>query len=467
MRTGLTSILLILVCFLSNSSLSSKNLKTGNGYAYTDFRDALSASENGDTIFVYPGSYKGNFLIDKSVTIIGKDSPVFDGENNGTVITIEAPGVAILDVIIKNSGKLLDREDAGILVKTDNVNIQRNKLISVLFGIYFRQADNGRIKDNLIEGKKNLDVPRRGDLFRAWYCKGLLIENNTLSYGRDFIIWFSHGITIKKNKIKGARYGLHFMYSADSRILQNSVTYSSVGMYLMYSKNLTIEKNLIAYNRGASGFGIGLKDLDNTELRENVIADNRVGIFIDNSPRNYDTYMKYTGNVIAYNETGVNVLSSLHNSKFKKNSFIENYQQAVLTRGQEAKNDYWEQNFWSNYSGYDEDKDGSGDIPYGQDQVFENLIEEKPNLKILLYSPAVSTLSYAADAFPVLKPEPVLIDKAPSIHSILPSGIIQIKNGGSIKFLSFALVLLLMSAGSLVLFRFKNSIVNKRNGSHR
>ncbi len=458
--TNISSILFLSLLLISN--LNAKILRTGEGYPYKNLKDALYASASGDSILLYPGNYKGNFLINKSLVIIGKENPIISGNNKGTVITIEAPDVTIEGITIQNSGKLLEREDAGILVKADKVLIQNNIIRSVLFGVYFRQANKGKLRNNLIEGKKELDIPRRGDLFRAWYCNDLLIQNNNLKYGRDFIIWFSHRIVIRGNKVSGARYGLHFMYSGDCRIQNNQVTYSSVGMYLMYSKNLEVEKNLLAYNRGASGFGIGLKDLDNVLLKENVIADNRVGVFIDNSPRNFDTYMKYTANIIAYNETGIDVLSSLENSYFKKNSFIENYQQASLTRNQDPENDYWEENYWSNYSGFDKDRDGLGDIPFREDQVFEDLIEDKPNLKIFLYSPAVNTLNYAANTFPILKPQPVLIDKTPLISPELPSGVPSVRIDRNLAFMVFTFTLTILSGALMILFIFRNSIVKQK-----
>ncbi len=452
----------LLSCLLFVPMLHAKILKTGHGYRYENLSEALSASASGDTIFIYPGNYTGNFSINKSLVLIGKNYPVIDGKNEGTVITIEAPGVIIEGIIIQNSGKLLDKDNAGIRVTADDVLIQNNILKSVLFGIYFSKADKGIVRNNVIEGKQELDLPRRGDLFRAWYSNELLIENNKLKYGRDFIIWFSHGTTIKDNSVSGARYGLHFMYSGESRIMNNKVTYSSVGMYLMYSQNLVVEKNLLAYNRGASGFGIGLKDLNNVELKENVIADNRVGIFIDNSPRNFDSYMKYNGNIVAYNETGIDIPSSLKNSYFRKNSFIENYQQASLTRSQNADNDYWSENYWSNYTGYDQNKDGFGDIVFKEDQVFEDLVDEKPNLKILLYSPAVNTLNYAADAFPILKPQPLLVDKSPSVSPVLPSGVPSIKIDRNFEFMKLTIILVVASGGLLFLFIFGNSIVRQK-----
>ncbi len=442
--------------------INAKELNVGRDYQFKNLNEALNISDNGDTVILHGGKYEGNFFIEKSISLIGKDNPVVDGKNNGTVITVEAPNVTIEGLTIQNTGKLLDKEDSGILVKANNVLIKNNHFKEALFGVYFRQADGGIVRDNFIEGKKELDVPRRGDLFRAWYSKNLLLERNKFQFGRDVIIWFAEGAVIRNNKMTNARYGLHFMYSSHSRVQNNILTGNSVGMYLMYSKDLKIENNLLAYNRGATGFGIGLKDLDNVELNGNVIADNRVGIFIDNSPREFSASMTYNKNVIAYNETGVDVISSLERSHFTSNSFIENYEQTSLTRSQNSDNDFWKGNYWSDYSGYDKDKNGVGDIPYHSTEILESLIEDKPNLRFFLYSPAVNTINYASEAFPIFKPESKLIDKAPSLSPIMPSKVPVIKIYKSEGFIILSIILSLLAAALILIFIFKNRIVHLR-----
>ncbi len=460
-------IITLLLLFLSEClNINAKTLEVGNNKMFNDLNSALLNSSDGDTIIVYGGRYSGNFEIKKSITIIGKSKPVIDGESKGTVITIDAPEVTLTELTIQNSGKLLDKEDAGILVNADNAFIDNNVLKSILFGIYFKKANDGVITNNFIEGKKDLDIPRRGDLFRAWYSKNLLIEKNQFRYGRDVIIWFSENSTIRNNNMSDARYGLHFMYSNDCKIDQNIMNNNSVGIYLMYSKNLQVRNNLITNNIGATGFGIGLKDLDNVELSNNVIADNRVGIFVDNSPRNSDTFMKYEQNVIAYNETGVEVISSLENSQFNRNSFLENYEQTSLSSGQDSNNEFWKQNFWSDYSGYDKNNDGIGDIPYISKQILENLIDNKPNLKFFLYSPAINTINYASDAFPIFKPETKLIDKEPLLKPIMPLHVPILKVRRSSGLFLFSLILTMISAFVLILFRYRNQLVhNIKKGS--
>ncbi len=453
--------ILFIFLLILPAMINAKILEVGKEYQFKNIQNALSSLSNGDTVMVFGGIYYGNFVISKSIFFCGKNNPVFDGKNTGTVLTINAPNVKVDGIVVQNSGILLDKEDAGILVKSEGAVITNNVLKSVLFGVYFLKANDGIVENNLVDGKKELDIPRKGDLFRAWYCKNLLIKNNQFRYGRDVIIWFSQNINIEDNNMSGARYGLHFMYNSDCRIVHNIMTENSVGMYLMYSKKILVDKNLISNNSGASGFGIGLKDLDNVELNDNVIANNRVGIFVDNSPRSYNAFIKYEGNAIAYNETGMEFMSSLENSYLVENSFIENYMQVQLSNYQNPDNDYWKGNYWSDYSGYDKDRDGIGDIPYKYDELVENLLGDKPNLKLFLYSPAINTLNYASQAFPILQPEPRLIDKTPITKPVMPKEVPVIKIQTETGFIVFSLFLTVLSAVLILTFIFRKKLVHQ------
>jgi pectin methylesterase-like acyl-CoA thioesterase len=43
------------------------------GADFTHIQNAIDASRNGDTIFVYGGIYNENLVVDKSVTLVGED----------------------------------------------------------------------------------------------------------------------------------------------------------------------------------------------------------------------------------------------------------------------------------------------------------------------------------------------------------------------------------------------------------
>lgn len=390
---------------------------------YTGLSAALADARDGDTIEVRGGEYAGPLKIEKSVTLLGQGWPIIDGNNRGGVVEFAAPGIRMQGFIIRNSGISLDHEDAGISVNAPRAVIENNRILHVLFGIYMRKADSSVVRNNTISGKEELAVPRRGDLLRAWYSNAILIESNTLQHGRDMIIWFSKNSIVQHNRVANARYGIHFMYSDDCLAEYNLLTGNSVGVYFMYSRRLTLRHNTIAYNRGPSGFGIGLKDFDDGLIEENLIVDNRVGIYVDNSPREITSSMTYNGNAIAYNDVGVSLLSFGRRSDLLNNSFVENYEQVSIHGNIESGGNRWHNNYWSDYAGYDRERDGFGDLPYKSEKLFENLMERDPGLRLFIYSPAIQALDFAARAFPMVRPQPKLEDPQPLMAPRIPAGL--------------------------------------------
>ena len=90
------------------------------------------------------------------------------------------------------------------------------------------------------------------------------------------------------------------------------------------------------------------------------------------------------------------------------NAFIGNRVQVkyVATRHQE-----WSQrgrgNYWSDYIGWDLDSDGVGDHPYEPNDAVDKLLWKYPIARVLMNSPAVETLRWVQQQFPVLRPQGV------------------------------------------------------------
>jgi nitrous oxidase accessory protein len=244
------------------------------------------------------------------LTLLGDGQAVLDGLGRGTVVHIIAPDVTMKGFVIKNSGRSLAHEDSGILVEAPRARIEENELSDVLFGIYLKNAPGSIIRANRVRG---LDVPEaeRGDALRLWYSSDVLIEGNQTYNARDAIIWYSARVTVRANRFQGGRYGVHLMYCKEITIESNLLSKNFVGVYAMYTQNLTLRQNLSLGHRGPSGYGIGLKDTDNAQIVENVIADNSVGAFIDNSPSESNSSVLFRRNLFAYNETAVLMFPSV------------------------------------------------------------------------------------------------------------------------------------------------------------
>ncbi|MDX1523807.1 MAG: nitrous oxide reductase family maturation protein NosD, partial [Anaerolineae bacterium] len=391
-----------------------------------DLQAAIDAARPGAVIQVPPGVYTTNLVIEKSITLEGLDWPVIDGGYQGNVIEINnAPDVTIRGLVIRNSGARLDKENAGIAVdQSPRLIAENNRLENTLFGIYIKDSANSRITHNII-GAKDLDVPARGDGIRVWYSYNTEVVGNQVNNGRDVVLWYNNGAIIRDNVITNGRYGLHFMYCDDNLVERNYIEGNSVGAFLMYSRRLTLQHNVFANNRGPSGYGIGLKDMDGVTAHDNLFTGNRVGLYFDNSPWSVDVSQHFQNNAFAYNDIGLMFNPSVKRNHFSHNSFIDNLEQVGLTGSGNFKENKFtvagEGNFWSDYIGYDATGDDLGDLPYISKSLFENMMDQNPQLRLFQLSPAQQAIDLAAKAFPIFQPAPKFADDAPLMTPIVPS----------------------------------------------
>jgi nitrous oxidase accessory protein len=352
---------------------------------------------------------------------VGQGRPVIDGGGSGDIVEIAAPGVTFRGFVVRNTGSDLDRENAGIRVLAPEARVEDNDLQDILFGIDLREAPRSVIIGNRVGGKA-LPIARRGDGIRLWRSDDTLIEGNTFHEGRDAILWYSSGVTVRGNTGRNCRYALHLMYCDRVRIEDNLFTGNSVGVYLMYSAGVEIRRNRLVRNRGPSGYGLGLKETDRFVVEGNVLAGNRVGVYIDGSPFTAAMPGTFTFNTLACNDVGVTFLPSARNNEFVENNFIDNIEQvAVAGRGDLAANRFWKGdrgNFWSDYTGYDQNRDGVGDFVHEAQTLFENMLNREPRLRLFLFSPAQQAIEFVGRALPAVRPEPKFIDEVPLMRPV-------------------------------------------------
>lgn len=376
----------------------------------------IAAAQPGDTIAIPPGTYSERIRIDKPIHLVAEGNVVIDGGGHGDIIEITAADVTVQGFIIRNTGIDLDRENCAVRVLAPRAAIIDNTLDDILFGIDLRDAPDCRIIRNRIGGKK-LHVARRGDGLRLWRADRALVEGNTIHDGRDAILWYSTGVVVRDNTAFDSRYGLHLMFSDQVTIEGNTLTDNSVGIYLMYSTGVEIIGNKLVRNRGPSGYGIGLKETDRFTVRQNLIVGNRSGVYIDGSPFTQSRPGEFSDNTFAFNDVGVTFLPSARGNEFTENNFIDNIDSVVVAgRGTLGANRFWKGergNFWSDYTGYDENADGIGDFVHESYTLFENLLDRQPNLRLFLLSPAQQAIEFVGRAVPAIRPEPKFTDEVP------------------------------------------------------
>ena len=217
-------VLLIGIMIIPEIGAHENSVKTwyvddDGGADFTKIQDAINASEDGDTIFVYSGTYYENIFINKSIYLKGedKDKTVIFGNSIKNVINVSGNYITISGFTITSNYSLL-------LVKDIDYNIIKSK---IEFGVITYEDRNG-IK--LINSKRSI---------------------------------------IKSNNIKNSYYSGIYLYNSSNNIIkENNITENYEGISISSSSNNTIDYNII-FDNYYSGICLGYSS-DNNILNNNL-----------------------------------------------------------------------------------------------------------------------------------------------------------------------------------------------------
>lgn len=406
-------ILVLLILLGGFFVLTAKEIIVDKNGLVKSIKQALLHASNSDVIIITEGYYdEGNIVVDKSVTIKGINYPTIDGKGKGEVFTVDSDSTSLFGLTIKNAGLSFTTENAAVkLNEVTGCKIIGNRFYNNFFGVYLSKSSNSIIKDNFIKSSGQRET-NSGNGIHLWYCKNINIENNYIDGHRDGIyLEFVESAEIRNNYSKNnLRYGLHFMFSDSCIYTSNKFENNGAGVAVMYSKNVKMISNNFYNNWGPASFGILLKDITDSEIEKNWFIKNTTAIYIEGCNR---TTIKK--NIFENNGWAVKLMANSSDNIFSRNNFISNSFD-VSTNSRQNFNTF-EENYWSEYTGYDLDKDGIGDVPHHPVKLFSILVEQQQASLILLNSLFIKTLDIAESVIPSITPE-TLTDKKPVMKVI-------------------------------------------------
>jgi len=367
----------------------------GDGADFSLIAPAIAAASAGDVIRVRGGSYRGDLIVDKRLTIVGEGAPTLSGTGIGSVVTILADGCELSGFAIEGSGRGTTNEmDAAVQVRSNGNRIAGNRMRRVFYGVVVADASRNEIADNDIQGLGERAFGQRGDGIYLFRAPENVVVRNRISGERD-AIYFQYAPRGRAvdNIVSDSRYGLHDMFSDDAVITRNTFSGSAVGANIMNSRRIRVEGNRISGHRGVPGIGLTLKDCDDSVVRGNQIVDNARGLLLDGSSAN-----RFLDNTLRANDTAVVLFASAERNSFAGNQFVDNWSDLVLS-GRDSGTRWTVDgrgNFWSRYRGFDFDGDGIGDAPHPLLGAFERLEGANPAARLFLQSPAAAGLELAA-----------------------------------------------------------------------
>ncbi len=378
-------------------------------------QDAIESAPSGATIRLSAGTYIGNIIINRPLSLIGREAGVIiDGNNSGTVITINSSDVVLENLSIINSGSRMDKLDSGIFIDSaKRCKVRQCRISDTLYGIDMKMVEDSVIEKNYISSK-DLDIALRGDGLKIWYSHNNLIKENTVEKVRDVTLTYSNNNRLENNTFLSNRFATHISLSKDNTLEKNTYRYNSAAMMLMGVKETKIIDNSIKSSKGAAGIGVVIKGSQQLRFERNVVRYNAEGMFIDTKVTEEGMQRYIVDNEISYNREAIHFQAVIQNNTITDNRFVGNIDDIVKsTEGALTRRNHVEKNYWDRYSGFDRDGDNIGDTPYKIYQHADRLWHYNHKVKFFYGAPLMSMLNFLSELAPFVEPVLLLEDTKP------------------------------------------------------
>ena len=392
----------------------SNILKVGKNEQFKTIKNAIAASQSGDSILVEKGIYReGNINVDKSLWIIGNGRPILDGELKYEILSFRADNIVLKGFKIINSGEDQIKNIGAIrLYDSHYSTIENNIFENNYFGIYIQRGYRCLIQNNKITSSRAKSQEGTGDGIHAWVSEELWIKNNYIRGHKDGIYLekvtksYIYGNKSKKN----LRYGLHFMFADNNVYVSNTFDNNNAGVAVMYSNNVGMVGNYFVNNWGDANYGLLLKEISFSKIKHNQFQNNTAAIYLDGA-----TKIDFYENNFENNGWGMKISSNCMENRIMKNNFINNVFD-VSTTGTMTMNDF-KNNYWDKYEGYDLDRDKIGDVPFHPLSLYAVLVENNPSVMLLFRTFFVDLLDKTEKILPSLTPEN-FVDEHPLMKKV-------------------------------------------------
>jgi nitrous oxidase accessory protein len=393
--------------------LQAKQIEVCKSCEISTIKAALEIAEDGDEIFIKKGTYKENDIeVSKEVSIYGEEGTIIDGDNKGSILHITASNFKLKNLKIINVNVSYTKDFSAIkVVRSRNFTIENIVLDQIFFGILIEKSHYGKIINNKLSSTAK-DEANSGNGIHIWHSSNMEVEGNEV-YGMRDGIYFEF---VTESKIHNnlshdnIRYGLHFMFSNNDTYYNNVFKNNGAGVAVMFSKFITMYQNKFSHNWGSASYGLLLKEIYDTQIYNNIFEENTIGIKGEGCTR-----INYKNNTFLRNGWAIKIAGACYANIFENNDFMHN--SLDLAYNTKVNDNRFENNYWSEYTGYDLDNDGIGDVPYRPVKLFSYIVNQTPEALVLLRSLFVDIINFSEKVSPVFTPDN-LMDENPIMKRI-------------------------------------------------
>jgi len=360
---------------------------------FSSIQEAINSPvvKDGDTIFVYNGTYYENVVVNKTVSLVGenKHTTIIDGGETGNVVCLRANNIKISGFTIRNSGTFdwdsgvyvspLDWDTSVCVSRSSGNNISFNIVTNNENGIFIHESSKNTLTNNVVTANRvygvhlwdtsndiltDNTVSNNFDGIIIELCSNAILRNNTASGNMDNfgvggveLSHFVHDIDTS-NKVEGK--SIRYLVNRKDIVIDSSwdvgylclvnstnVTVKDLtltvrnwhGIKFAYTKNSRIENVTISRTSYAIDFSYSS---NNTIINNNIL--NQMGIRLDDSNGNaiINNSISNTWHAISFYSSSNNTITNNYvnnnrygiwsydssDNKIYHNNFVENIQQA-------------------------------------------------------------------------------------------------------------------------------------------
>ena len=388
--------------------LSAKQIEVCSTCEVKTLKQAFAQIQGGDEIVLQAGEYKEHDLeVFVPFTLTGVGNPIIDGEMVGTILSVKTDSFTIDGVTFRNVGQSYTKDFAAVVISRCNYFILKNNTLeNVFFGFLVEKSHFGQIFGNHISGTRK-NESNSGNGIQLWHSSDTDVYDNEVHGMRDGIYFeFVDNSKVFNNlSHNNIRYGLHFMFSNTDEYYYNIFRNNGAGVAVMFSKIILMHHNRFEFNWGAASYGLLLKEIYDAEIYDNIFEQNTTGVTTEGSTR-----INFNNNQFLRNGWAVKVTGGCYDNMFHQNDFSHNA--FDLSFNGHLNGSSFEGNFWSEYTGYDLDRNGVGDVPYRPVKLFSYIVNRTPETIVLLRSLFVDIINFSEKVSPVFTPDN-LLDNSP------------------------------------------------------
>jgi len=237
---------------------------------FKSLTEAIAAASPGQTIRIKPGTYKGSYVIDKKVTILGDGSraSVILESGSGPVLTLNGNAtISGLTIAFTGSSQTDAVKITGGSPTVKNCSVTSTAAASAPSWSACIAVDGGSptIVGNVTNGSRGMGILARGGRPH--------ISGNTCSGCAIYGAWFTDGAggTFEGNTItRSGKSGIGIKSGSSPAIRNNKITSNTENGIFVYQGGAgTIQGNTLSDN-GWSGVQVGMAG------KAELIADNRI-----------------------------------------------------------------------------------------------------------------------------------------------------------------------------------------------